>query len=197
METVEIELGPPNMPPYPSIEGTSEEILSRMEQLTGNKLPVEYKEFCLTFGQGCFYTGAIDIDSPPAEAKYLDAYIESQLSISSAWELEEQEVADFYSIPPSRLDIQNLSRTCSQIGGMGSSLLLLDNRTYADIDKSCDIYFLTDGLGEFYAGRSFFEFVRDYCLGTKLRETYPESYIEMISFKYERRFFYFQSSYGD
>jgi hypothetical protein len=195
MKTVEIWLGHPDEPPrYKSIECTSEEILSRIEQLTGNIFPVEYKEYCLTFGQGYFYTGEINVDSPPIEANYLDDYIESQIDIVSAWELDEKEAADLYSIQsPSRLDIQNLSRTCSCIGGMDCSLLLLDNRTYSDLDKSCDIYFLCDGLGEFYLGRSFFEFVRDCCLGEKLRDILPESHLEMIDFKYERRFFHFRT----
>lgn len=62
--------------------------------------------------------------------------------------------------------------------GAGGSLIFWDLRTYSESDKSYDIYWAdweTPECGErILIGRSFFEFVSDFCYGTKSFDLIPE-----------------------
>lgn len=133
-------------------------------------LPVVYKEFLQVFGAGSF-EDKITIYSPTA----------FQLAWTRDWieNMEERlspSKPSFSVIKPDTLRILNslLKSTLlfSADGGAFYGFFALE--TYSDLDQSCDIYWVSLDViynNEIYRiSRNFFEFVQDFCLGTKFSE---------------------------
>lgn len=144
----------------------SAEQLLYFELRAGVTLPSGYKEFCQVFGDGVFGRNMFSIECPKTED------VKGQL-ISHAEIIAACKFAKSASEYP--LEIKILLDSAYLIGfGEGYVLFVLDLRTYSESDQSYDIYAFDDN-GHFYkVGRDFFEFVRDFCMGTKAEEDFPE-----------------------
>jgi WD40 repeat protein len=131
-------------------------------------LPADYKDFCQVFGSGMF-------------GDYMRFWCPSkelQLGIN----VLKIEIDNYvYNNPDNSLDLESLNKLLSNAFVFGDNscaeILFLNLESYSNLDKSCDIYLvrLDSFEGNLYqVGRNFFEFVCDFCLGTKAYEVLPE-----------------------
>jgi hypothetical protein len=147
----------------------NKEGLSRFEVENNILLPPGYKEFCQTFGTGSF-GNFIRIYSPNQN---LVEY--SRLSLESISE----QVELFPSENLTRdSNLQSLLENGFVFGDdFGANIAIWDLRTYSDLDKSYDIYWIDIDASDkdvYRVGRDFFEFVTDFCLGRGTYEYLPE-----------------------
>ncbi len=145
------------------------EELSRYEAETGFTLPKAYKEYCQVFGTGIFDHNSFSIDSPPW-------LLVGDMDMIEAFKYR-------YDYP---VEVIHLLDSAHVFGTAPSYVLFFfDSRTYSEEDKSYDIYGIGDGLNEVYKlSRDFFEFIRDYCIGTKA-ENFPELVVGIPSDYFE------------
>ncbi len=136
-------------------------------------LPLEYKNFCQVFGCGIF-GGFVRIKCPtPNLVSHWQAIRETlkqdlrQFPAKKSKLKEDEKIVDF------------LDNAFVFGDDIGDNLLVWDLRTYRKLDQSYDIYwmnanFVNDDTGIYRIGRDFFEFIRDFCLGTQSYEVLPE-----------------------
>ncbi|MEG3936472.1 MULTISPECIES: WD40 domain-containing protein [unclassified Microcoleus] len=131
-------------------------------------LPADYKDFCQVFGGGMF-------------GDYMQLWCPSkelQLGIN----VLKIEIDNYvYNNPDNSLDLESLNKLLSYAFVFGDNscaeILFWNLESYSNLDNSCDIYLvrLDSFEGNLYqVGRNFFEFVCDFCLGTKAYEVLPE-----------------------
>lgn len=148
----------------------SEDKLTAFEIQNNITLPADYKDFCQIFGTGSLWDFVV-IYCP---SNYL---LTTQDMIGGM-------IAQIrrYPSPDLNRDLEyiNLLHSAFMFGeyGAGGSLIFWDLRTYSDVDKSYDIYWADWETPEcddcIFIGRNFFEFVRDFCYGTKSFELLPQ-----------------------
>ena len=88
-------------------------------------------------------------------------------------------------------DYENLLASAFILGGSSrAEYIIWDLRTYQSEDDSYDIFLLRiDEPSMHLIGRDFFQFIRDFCLGTEALRRLPENYWinpQEISFKFTR-----------
>ena len=141
----------------PSLLTLTEAELLQFESRSGLTLPQEYKEYCQVFGDGRFGGNMFFIEIP--EPENVEAQLTSNANILNAGES--------YNKWP--IGITELLESAYLFGGGQSKFsFIFDLKSYDDKDKSCDIYGLSsESYLEFISriGRSFFVFVRDFCIG--------------------------------
>lgn len=161
------------------IKTASIEELSRYEMETGFTLPKDYKEYCQVFGTGIFDHNSFQIEAPPwrlmPDPDRIDA------------------CKNAYDYPTEVVELLN----SAHVFGIAESYVFFffDSRTYSEEDESYDIYGIGDGLNAVYKlTRDFFEFIRDYCIGTKAEKCsklvvgIPSDYFE--TGRYQNKTFY-------
>ena len=154
--------------PYGS-EFWSQDELDAFENEMHIIFPIGYKEFCQVFGTGCF-GDFISISCP--NLKFSNICLEAIKSdIIGFPDPEQEKMMDRESLL-SLLDSAFVfaSESC------GISIFW-DLRSYNELDKSYDIYWANSDCfsGNIYKlGRDFYEFVSEFCLGTKSYEILPE-----------------------
>jgi hypothetical protein len=151
---------------------SSESDLRNFETRTGIVLPTAYKEFCQVFGSGEFdllFIYAIAADDPPMEI-----HTEDNLEC-----LMMQDPFDYDEAL--RRNLERLKALVSHsllFGANGDgSIFFWDLETYSSDDESYDIYVASfDDYSDYKIGRSFFNFVRDICLGDEEYSSLPENF---------------------
>jgi hypothetical protein len=155
----------------------TEEQLSDFESQYNIILPIEYKEYCQVFGTGQFGE-FMDIVCP--SNRLIEVSNNLLNSIRSAADDIPKSRANYLAISIDA--IMDLLDSAFVFGGYDDSIVLWDLRTYQEDDHSYDIYWALseDFMGDIYkVGRSFFEFIRDFCLGEKAFEVLPEEVYPM------------------
>jgi hypothetical protein len=127
-------------------------------------LPIEYKEFCQIFGPGLFTKNwfKVNCSDPEDIGREPISNLDTKVAIKGS-----------YAYP---LDVQNLIDSAYIFGvGDGYIFFLFDLRTYSELDQSYEIYVLDDEREHtvHYLGQSFFEFIRDMCLGNRTSLEFP------------------------
>lgn len=149
-------------------------------------LPSDYKEFCKLFGTG-IAGNWLEIYCP--DCSYL---VRSQEGLFLT--------ADYIRRFPSGVDEVDQQKINVLMNGFTiaddgcAHFLLWDLRTYSTGDLSYDLYWavwdapqsdnLEDDLK--FVGRSFFNFVRDFCYGSRVNELYPDSKSGEVKREYRR-----------
>jgi hypothetical protein len=155
---------------YLSPEVWTEEQFKDFEREQNLIVPQSYKEYCRIFGSGTFgQYMAITCPAPPA----------LELGHSLLDGIRE-EIECFYSSELERCmsidDIQALLDSAFVFGGdYNLNIVFWDLRTY-DSDRSYDIYWAAryfDGH-ILKVGRGFYEFIKNFCLGSRSLELLPE-----------------------
>jgi hypothetical protein len=165
------------------MELTTLGIFKKFESYTNIILPNQYKEFCVVFGAGTFGINRFNIWCLPNT---------NIVSSNNTWNLE-QILNDHQNIA------SNLKQGCKWtstinkvldsaiIFGKGDNLgtyFLFDMNSYSADDLSCDIYgFDCDSINlnsqespgvSYFLGRSFFDFIKNICIGDYAQLHYPE-----------------------
>lgn len=132
-------------------------------------LPQEYKEYCQVFGTGRLGYGMHIYTLTP----YLVKHSEETLATL---------IEDLELFPSNDVVRDQSLKNLLQAGFVfaddsGAHVALWDLRTYRNEDKSYDIYWVDIDLvsDADRIGRSFFEFVSDFCLGKSPYEFLPEA----------------------
>jgi hypothetical protein len=150
-----------------SLSPCNESEIVEFEQRTGITLPSEYKFFCQVFGPVSFGE-EIFISCGDFDVEGSRNFFRRMLA---GWR-EKGFYEEFEDLEREAFDrISDLVEYGFNFGGNPNGLSFwFDLRTY-NLDKSCDIYYVStcDEFALFkLPERNFFNFVRDYCLGTKL-----------------------------
>jgi len=160
--------------PGPGEEKWTEEELLAFESETNIILPDEYKSFCQIFGSGGF-GNYINIYCPYLQIS--DEY--KEMSKRGRNTLSGLIRTNNPSIISDLMSFHNLLDNAFYFGHSNScDLVFWDLRTYSEIDKSYDIY-ITNWHNFYFDGwvdkicRSFYQFVIEFCLGTKSYEILP------------------------
>lgn len=133
------------------------------EKKTNLTLPSEYKEYCQVFGSGEFGITLFRIHKP-------DCFdVESQL-------ISMQDQINACVNYANFTDDQKQLFKSAYVFGQGSdyTFFIFDLKTYNSEDKSANIYGISEDETIYFIGRSFFEFVRDVCIGNKAQECFPD-----------------------
>ncbi len=141
----------------------SSEQLEQFESQAGFILPHEYKEYCQVFGTGEFGITIFNIRCPDC-VDVVGHLISLQDTINACVnyaDYSEEEKQIFQS---------------AYVFGYGAdhSFLIFDLATYSDEDKSANIYGISEDDTIYFIGRSFWEFIRDVCMGDKAAKCFPE-----------------------
>jgi WD40 repeat protein len=149
---------------------TQEELVA-FETKTGLILPTEYKKFCQVFGLG-WVGESIRIFCPTSSPQYSIDNIKYTVNSSPPFVSVEEIEKNM-----KRSQIISLLENAFAFGDDGGAhVAFFDLKSYSESDLSCDIYWATcpdfDG-NIILVGRNFFEFVRDFCLGTSSYEILP------------------------
>ena len=152
---------------------TAQQLLN-FETETNITLPLEYKKFYQVFGTGMFGE-FIGISCPtPYWVKNSKQYLENIRNEIKYLYPEEHGKNNMKAE-----SVLNLIDSVFVFGDdSGSFISLWDLRTYREVDKSYDIYWINwDSFsGDIYkVGRDFYEFVKYFCLGTRAFEILPKS----------------------
>ncbi|MGL5805156.1 MAG: SMI1/KNR4 family protein, partial [Xenococcaceae cyanobacterium] len=160
--------------------------LLAFEKQTGIILPVEYKEFLHIFGPGRFGKGIFYVYAPNLEFSQEDISIHLNAGQDGFWknELMLYMGSDYVTSEESE-DARKLFKSAYFFGGSSRQDSLFWNlKTYSELDKSYDIYFVNLGRIPVKIGRSFFEFVHDICFGLNPQTVFPtmlQPYLDEIS----------------
>ncbi|MEG3932392.1 MULTISPECIES: WD40 domain-containing protein [unclassified Microcoleus] len=156
-------------------ECLSEQEMLEFETKNNIKLPKDYKIFSQIFGSGTL-GNMINIYSPIYSHCFHQFSLETihyEITYHQLYSLEELEKDMTLE------SIADLLKGAFVFGeDCAARIAIFDLRTYSESDYSCDIYWLKcpEFDGEIYRiGRDFFEFVCDFCLGTKSYEILPIS----------------------
>lgn len=171
LNQIEIEVLPPQgITVYPdTLQTLTLEQIQAIEVQADIILPTGYKQFCQIFGNGCFnlgpYSVAIECPLPVynGEPKTRDLLIDW-----TAIDVLKDQYVDYYGTGSPEL--VNLFDNSFIFGLAPSTTCVFDLRTYGE-DEEYDIYAIEIFNSTPYkVGRNFFEFIRDFCVGTKADE---------------------------
>jgi hypothetical protein len=143
--------------------------LLRFELYHNIILPQEYKEYCQILGTGLLGYGMHIYALTPGLLEY------SETTLASL--IENLELFPSDDIARDQR-LKNLFQSSFVFADdSGAHIALWDLKTYRDADKSYDIYWVDVDLvdDDDRIGRSFFEFVSDFCLGKSSYEFLPEA----------------------
>jgi hypothetical protein len=132
-------------------------------------LPKAFKEYYQVFGAGIYDHNSFSIEAPPTNLMPDPDRIEA---CKNAYEYSKEIIEILDS---------------AHVFGIADSYVFFffDSRTYSEEDQSYDIYGIGDGQDSIYKlTRDFFEFIRDYCIGTKA-ENYPDLIVGIPSEYFE------------
>lgn len=163
--------------------------LARLEVELGITFPTAYKEFCEVFGSGEL-GGFIRIFCPcsvtPAEpisenslSRWLDLQGSSGLDALKqelSWELGRFNKGTSTADGALLIKLERILNAAFVFGDdPNAQVYLWDLSSFDQTGQMCNIYLIpTDDLkGVTYIGSDFFEFVRDFCLGSKAQEVLP------------------------
>jgi hypothetical protein len=166
--------------------------LAQLEVELGITFPADYKEFCEVFGSGEL-GGFIRIFCPCSAAtseriseNSLSSLVDLQgpsgldaLKQELSWELGRFNKG---ASTANSARLSKLERILSAAFVFGddpnAQVYLWDLSSFDQTRQTCDIYLIPtdDLLDATYIGRDFFEFVRDFCLGSKAREVLPSQF---------------------
>jgi hypothetical protein len=142
---------------------SSEKELFEFEQKCGFKLPESYKNYCRVFGRGRFKDKDMTIFEI-LPTPWIDDTIAENLDI-----LEGQFIYD-----DSPLE-KHLKKHGFYIGIAVDFRFFWDLDSYQESDDEYDIYARTEwDYGLHKVGRSFFEFIQDFCIGQAGIRAFPE-----------------------
>ena len=164
--------------------------VKRLELELGVVFPVGYKEFCEVFGSGelggfirVFCPCCTDVPEDVLNTTTLGSLQRSlgleALEQELSWETDRQSKGH-PSVDSTKFSL--LKRILPEAFAFGddpnAQIYLWDLTSYNDLDQSCDIYMVpTDNLdGTTLVGRDFFEFVHDFCLGSRAIEVLPSKF---------------------
>jgi hypothetical protein len=149
------------------LQSCSNQEINLFESNSGIILPSDFKDFCRVFGTSSFGE-FVGISCPP------DVEFSREISDNLRQALERLRETDIRFESRAVDDI--LENALIFGADQTQDFFLWDLRTYSLEDDSYDIYFVTVNLPEAYLiGRSFFEFVTEYCLGERAFDVLPES----------------------
>lgn len=144
--------------------------LKRFESEYCMVLPGEYKHFCEVFGTGIL-------------GNFIRIYCPSRSLIDSQ-DIVSGMIEQLNRYPSSNAERdQNyleLLRTSFRFGddAWGSAIIFWDLRSYSEVDDSYDIYYAAWEMPEtdnaIFICRNFFDFVQNFCFGTKAYEILPD-----------------------
>jgi hypothetical protein len=141
--------------------------LEKFELKVGYKLPLEYRNYLQIFGEGRFGTEGFCIESP--NIYDFNAFLEKNISILESC------FGSFEINKRLTIEIQHLIKNAYIFGRTDDVILVFDLRTWSSNDQSYDIYGLNfSSCCYFKIGRNFFEFVRDCCIGEKIKRNFPD-----------------------
>jgi hypothetical protein len=143
--------------------------LEQFEFKVGYKLPLEYKNYLQIFGAGGFSSDGFRVHCP--DVYNIDAFVGGNVSILESCKLAFQ----YNKRWTNRL--QDLIENSYIFGDRDSDEVefVFDLRTWSNNDQSYDIYGLNfSSCCYFQIGRDFFEFVRDCCIGKRIRRDFPD-----------------------
>ena len=167
--------------------GISTELeIREFEQAHNILFPPDYKEFCQLFGTGVAGIRQL-IYCPPTK---------QLLQVQEGLEITANSIREFPSRNPvvDQQKIAILENGFTFADDMGSCMLVWDLRTYRPEDSSYDIYWAVWDCPDSevfeedfkFVGRSFFEFIRDYCYGPRMVELYDPDDSCLIELTYHR-----------
>ncbi|MGG6268788.1 SMI1/KNR4 family protein [Leptolyngbya sp. AN03gr2] len=153
----------------------NEEVIAAFEQEHQIVFPSDYREFCKLFGSGCI-GDTLDIYCPENSRlllgqERLQLIINNIRKFSFGHELDDEKI--------------DLLRNAFWVGIDSSGYCLVwDLASYSEEDSSYNLYWVQEDCPEFwdlesnvyYAGRSFFEFFRDFCNGLRINPCLKPSY---------------------
>jgi SMI1-KNR4 cell-wall len=166
----------------------TEEVISDFECECNIVFPKDYREFCKVFGMG-FIDDWLKIYCPGTP---LLVETQQYLPVTVEWIRKANDFGDC-SEADSRM-INVLEHGFVFADDPGSKIAFWDLRTYQSIDDSYDIYWAvwdcpdpeTKPSDLTYVGRSFYEFIDEYCYGKKKNELYPDQNSVSMNYTYER-----------
>jgi SMI1 / KNR4 family (SUKH-1) len=145
----------------------SAEMLSKFESDSGVLLPTEYKEYCQVFGAGIFGS-YMRIRYPNDEILGIslsnmkeDLAYEKEVGL---WEGRDSEAIE-----------RKLNFAYPFADNSWGNIAFWDLETYSATDESYDIY-LGCGLKFYFICRDFYEFITEFCLGTKSFSILPDDF---------------------
>ncbi|MBD1845669.1 SMI1/KNR4 family protein [Cyanobacteria bacterium FACHB-63] len=156
-------------------QNSNEEVIAAFEQKHQIVFPPDYREFCKLIGSGCV-GNTLDIYCP-GNSQLLLGQEKRQLIVNNIREFPCGDDLDNEKI--------NLLNNSFWIGIDSSGYCLVwDLETYCERDSSYDLYWIQEDYPEFwdlesnvyYAGRSFFEFFRDFCDALRTNTCLKPSY---------------------
>lgn len=165
--------------------------VKRLELELGVVFPIGYTEFCEVFGSGelggfirvfcpCFTNGSEGVlNTTLTLASLQQSAGLKALAQELGWETDRQSKGH-PSVDSTKFSL--LKRMLPEAFAFGDDpnahIYLWDLSSYNDSDQSCDIYMVpTDDLdGTTLVGRDFFEFVHDFCLGSRASEVLPSKF---------------------
>ena len=151
------------------------EDFERAEREIGVKFPDGYQAFCNVFGSGMF-GGFVEIYCPCSLNIGNFSLPVEGLKAELLWERERQ-AQGAPGTSDVKLDLVETLLSNAFVFGTDPNAheILWDLGSYQDSDQSCDIYLIpSDDLEQTtLIGRDFYEFVRDFCLGSKAQKVLP------------------------
>jgi SMI1 / KNR4 family (SUKH-1) len=167
------------------------------ENHTHITLPREYKEFCLVFGHGIFGITHFDIECLP---RYRVLGIQDRWSVAGRLEFNQTEILNFKRGCEWTSTIEKTFESALVFGegDYKDKCFLFDLNSYSEEDLSCDIYGLfCSGVSggsishehtgvSYFLGRSFFDFVKNICIGDRAQLECPKLLPEIEIYERER-----------
>ena len=155
--------------PYYGSEFWSLEEFDKFEDETGIIFPIGYKEFCQVFGTGCF-------------GDFISIWCPNLNFSNACLKAIKEEIQEFpdpqHEKMMSKESLISPLNSSFVFGREPSSISIFWHlASYSKLDKSCDIYWANSEnfRGDIYKiGRDFYEFVTEFCLGTKSYEILPQ-----------------------
>ncbi len=143
----------------------TENQLNYFESQTQLILPEEYKNYCQIIGSGRFSRSQFSIDCPDVnsiqETLTSNEIILEAYTSRHSWSLTILQLLDSAYLFGGGLDFKEL--------------LIFDLRTYREIDQSYDIYFVSPDGDVNFLSRSFFDLIKDYCIGDQFIDIYIDN----------------------
>jgi hypothetical protein len=143
------------------------DLLSKFESDSGILLPTEYKEYCQVFGSGIFgsymriYCPNDEILGIALSNRKEDLEYEKKLGL---WEGRDAKAVE-----------KILNSAYPFADNSWENIAFWDLQTYSATDESYDIY-LGCGLKFYFICRDFYEFITEFCLGTKSFSILPDDF---------------------
>jgi hypothetical protein len=164
---------------------TEDEIVA-FEQRNNIVLPSDYRNFCKILGSGVA-SNWLEIYCPGCSL-----LTQSQEGLALTIDYIRQFPSENPETDQQKIDV--LANSFTFADDAGSHFLLWDLRTYRDEDCSYDIYWAVWDSPESedletdlrFVGRSFFEFVRDFCYGSRRTDLYPSGGQRVVEYTYRR-----------